>query len=284
MSMVRFFTHSQYHNKRPPVGSTIIRVNQLLRYWHEADLYKYGEFPDVLIFQKVYISQDYKFPAHFENIKILDICDPDWLEGIAIKETIDAMDAVTVPTEKLKEFLSQLTNKPVVVIPDRFDMAKIPKKQKLHTKKAATVTWFGYAHNAELLRPALPIIRELGLNLRVISNDNPLLHQYPDSIPIEKYEYVKYEEDTIYQELQKADFAIFPAGGRAKDPYKSNNRTVKTILAGLPVATTKEEVIDFMAPENRTSYMGEHYDTIKEEYDVCKSVEQYKELIGGLRK
>lgn len=282
--MIRFFTYSQFNNKRPPVGSTVIRVYQLLKYWPEADLYKYGEFPDALIFQKVYITADYKFPAHFENIKILDICDPDWLEGVAIKETIDAMDAITVPTEKLKEFLSQLTSKPIVVIPDRFDIDKIPKKPKSHTKEASTVIWFGYQHNASLLRPALPIIRELGLNLKIISNDDPFLHQYPDSIPIEKYEFIKYDEDTIYQQLQKADFAIFPQGGRAKDPYKSNNRTVKTILAGLPVATTKDEVLNLMKPENRITYMREHYDTMKEEYDVRKSVEQYKELIGRLRK
>lgn len=280
--MIRFFTYSQFHNKVPPVGSTLIRVHQLLPYWNEADLYTYGENPDVLIFQKVYISQDYKFPAHFENIKILDICDPDWLEGIAIKETVDAMDAITVPTKPLKDFISQLTDKPIVIIPDRFDLAKIPTL-KLHVKPAKTVTWFGYSHNAGLLRPALPIIRHLKLNLKIIANEDPYLHQYPDSIPIEKYEFVKYDEDTIYQEMQKADFVIFPEGGRPVDKYKSNNKTVKAMLAGLPVATTKEEVLEFMDANKRSIHMLEQYDTIKAEYDVRKSVEQYKGLINDIR-
>lgn len=280
--MIRFFTYSQFHNKRPPVGSSLIRVKQLLKYWPEADLYTYGENPDVLIFQKVYSAPDYKFPQHFENLKILDVCDPSWFEGAPIKETIDAMDAVTVPTEALKDFISQMTDKPVVVIPDRFDIEMIPKKPKSHTKTARTVGWFGYVHNLEPFRPALPIIRELGLNLKIISNDNPHLPQVPNSIEPDKYEFVKYDEETIYTELQKIDFMILPEGNRPEDKYKSNNRTIKSILTGLPVATTKEEVIEFMKPENRRKYIDEKYATIKEAYDVRKSVEQYKELIDSL--
>lgn len=282
--MIRFFTYSQYHNKKPPVGSTNIRVHQLLKYWDDAELYTFGEFPDALIFQKVYIGQDYKFPAHFENIKILDICDPDWLEGIAIKETVDAMDAVTVPTQALKDFISQLTDKPIVVIPDRFDLELIPKKPKLHIKPATTVTWFGYRHNAPLLRPALALIKELNLKLRVISNDDPILHQYHDSIDVEDYTFIKYNEETIYTELQKADFAILPKGFRPEDVYKSNNKTIKAQLAGLPVAADKGEVMAFMEAENRQKHIDEIYDSIKSEYDVRKSVEQYKELIAEISK
>lgn len=281
---VRFFTYSQFHNKRPPVGSTYIRVHQLLKYWPEADLYTYGENPDVLIFQKVYVGQDYKFPAHFENTTILDICDPDWLQGVAIKETIDAVDAITVPTEPLKTFLSQMTDKPIVVIPDRFDLDLIPKKPKLHTGQAKIVTWFGYSHNAELLRPALPLMRELGLKLRLISNDDPHLHQYSDSIPIEDYTFVKYDEKTIYTELQKADFAILPKGFRPGDKYKSENKRVKAILAGLPVAQDKEEVNLFIDGTARHKWIQENFETIKAEYDVRRSVEQYKSLIEEIRK
>lgn len=280
--MIRFFTHSQFHNKRPPTGSSQIRVEQLLRYWPEAGLYTYGENPNALIFQKVYVGSDYKFPVHFENIKILDICDPDWLQGVAIKETIDAMDAITVPTEALKTFLAQMTDKPIVIIPDRFDLAKIPKKPKLHTGTAMIVTWFGYSHNAELLRPALPLMRELGLKLRLISNDDPHLHQFSDSIPIEDYTFVKYREDTIYTELRKADFAILPKGFRPEDQFKSNNKTIKAQLAGLPVAADKEEVKLFMDATVRHKWIQANYDTIRSDYDVRKSVEQYQSLIEQL--
>ena len=52
---VRFMTFEQYHGKRN-IGSTRIRVRNLLKHWKEADIYKYGENPDVLIFQKVYMT------------------------------------------------------------------------------------------------------------------------------------------------------------------------------------------------------------------------------------
>lgn len=281
--MIRFFTYSQFHNKRPPVGSDFIRVRQLFKHWPEAGLYKYGENPDVLIFQKVYPSADYKFPIHFENIKILDICDPDWLQGATIKEAVDAMDAITVPTQPLKDFLVQLTDKPIVVIPDRFELDDVPKKPKLHSGDAKIVTWFGYSHNAELMRPALGLLKELGLKLRIIANDDPMLHQYQNSIPMDNYTFVKYNEETFYTELRKADFAILPGGFRPEDKYKSNNKTVKAILGGLPVATDKEEVLEFMDGAKRHKWIQDNYATIKSEYDVRKSVEQYKALIKQIQ-
>ena len=50
----------------------------------------------MLIFQKVYCTPDYKFPEHFEGIKILDICDPDWVDGASIVETCNLWTAVLV--------------------------------------------------------------------------------------------------------------------------------------------------------------------------------------------
>ncbi len=282
--MIRFFTFSQFHNKRPPVGSTHIRVHQLIKYWPEAGLYKYGEFPDVIIFQKVYVAADYQFPVHFENIKILDICDPDWLEGAAIKETIDAMDGVTCPTEALRSFLQQMTDKPVVVVPDRFDLELVPKKQKLHLKPATTVVWFGYSHNAELLRPALALIKELGLNLIIISNDDPHLHRFPDSIDPEHYSFIRYDEATIYDDLRKADFALLPKGFRVQDKYKSDNKTIKAILAGLPVAHDKDTVLKLLDPFERRKFMRKRYTKTRLDYDVTKSVKQYQELISSISK
>lgn len=282
--MIRFFTYSQFHNKDPVVGSTHIRVHQLFKYWPEAGLYKYGENPDVLVFQKVYVAPDYQFPKHFENIKILDICDPDWFSGMNIKETVDAVDAVTVPTKALQKFIAQLTDKPVVRIPDRYDITKIPKKPKLHTSAAKTVVWHGYSHNAELLRPALPLLNELNLNLLVISNDDPLLFRFPDSIAQERYGFLKYDEDKIYEQLRIGDFALLPAGNRPEDRFKSNNKATKAILAGLPVANDRASVERFIDPTERTNWLAENFAKTKANYDVRKSVEQYKELISEIQK
>lgn len=270
-----------FHN-RQGLGSTFIRVHQLLKYWPEAQLYKYGENPDVLILQKVYCTPEYKFPAHFKGKKILDMCDPDWLNGLTlVKETIDCVDAVTVPTEALAEFIRQLTDKPVVVIPDRFDMKNLPKPKK-HTGKAKTVVWFGYRHNSELLRPALRVIDEMGLDLIVIADDEPFLYQWSKRKQGDWYQYVKYDESTFYETLKKADYCLLPRGMRPQDHFKSNNKSVKAKLAGLPVAYTAEDMQKFADPEARQKAISSEYAKIVEEYDVRKSVKEMKELIESL--
>lgn len=286
---IRFFDFSMYHGKNPPAGSTHLRVRQLLKYWPEAKLYRYGENPDVMIFQKVYVTQDYKFHKHFENIKILDICDPDWLEGMmGLKETIDAVDAVTTSSKGLAKFVKQLTDKPVVHIPDRFDTSSMPSP-KNHTHEAKTVVWYGYRHNAETLKAAMNAINELGLDLIVIAEDDPMAWQWlpgeiGDKFRKTRYKFIKYKEETICADLQRADYCILPYGARPIDPFKSNNKTVRAIMVGLPVAKTREDMEKFMKPEERRKYLEEHYNDTMIYYDVRNSIQQYEELIEDLVK
>lgn len=281
---VRFFLYSAYHGKDKPVGSDFIRAVQAIKYWDEADLYKYGENPEALIFMKVFIAPDYKFQAHFKGIKILDICDPMWLEDYDVVETCNAMDAVTCPTEGLANFIRQF-HKNVIIIPDRFDIDILPEPKK-HTKKAKSVVWFGYSHNAELLKPAIKLIDELSLKLILIANDDPFPHRHSDRMHSyhEWYTFIKYNEETFYEELQKADFAILPKGFRPEDRFKSNNKTVKANLAGLPVAVTADEVRHYMEAKNRRKWFDENYDIIKSDYDIRKSVAEYKEVIDEVKR
>lgn len=279
--MVRFITFQQFHNKHN-IGSTYIRVTQLLKYWAEAGIYRYGENPDTMIFQKVYCGLDYKFPANFKGKKILDICDPDWLQGrVFIKETVDAVDAVTCPTPALQKFIQQLTDKPVVVIKDRFDIELIPEP-KQHTGDARTVVWFGYRHNAELLKPAMKLLDELKLKLIIIADDDPIPEQWSVRERKDFYTFIKYSEETFYQEIQKADFAVLPLGSRPQDAFKSENKTVKAQLAGLPVAKDADDVRRYMKAKERQLFIDNDYVNIKQEYDVRKSVKEMQELIENL--
>lgn len=278
--MIRFMTFEMYHGKRN-VGSTNIRVHNLLKYWPEAGLYKYGENPDALIFQKVYCQADYKFPAHFENIKILDICDPDWLDSQNIKETVDAVDGVTCPTEALAEFLRQLTDKPVKVIPDRHDTEGIPEP-KTHYGEAKSAVWFGYKQNAELLRFAVLTLEKLGLSLTVISNDDPSANRWASKEDF-KYTFKKYNPDTIISELRKHDICVLPQGNRPQDRFKSNNKTTLAWLAGLPVATDGDELRTFMNPEVRNIEAKARYKKAMLEYNCKQSVEEMKAFIEELK-
>lgn len=275
--MIRFSTYSQFHGKYEPVGSDFLRVHQLLKYWPEAGLYKYGEQPNALIFTKVFVTQDWQFPRHYQGIKILDICDPMWYEDFNVVEMAQLCNAVTVPTENMAKFISQFHSK-VVIVPDRFDLEALPEP-KVHKGKAKTVVWFGYSHNAELLKPAIATIERLNLDLLIIANDDPLAYLHRREL----YKFKKYKEDAIYEDLQQADFAILPEGFRPQDKFKSNNKTIKANLAGLPVARTIEEVELYMNAKERRKWQQSNYAKIREEYDVRKSVKQYKELIDEIK-
>lgn len=277
---VEAFTYSRYHGKTESVGSTYIRIEQLYKYWSDFSPYTYGSNPDVLIFQKVFMSPDYRFPAHFEGIKILDICDPMWLEGVDVVETCNEMDAVTAPTQTIADFIRQFHSN-VHVIPDRYDIEIIPKP-KQHTEKAKTVVWFGYSHNIETFKPAVRVIEELGLNLLVISNDDPFINRWSTNKD-HWYTYLKYDEATIWRDLQSADFAILPDGFRPVDPFKSNNRTIRANLAGLPVARDIDEVSLYLDPKERQKWFDSNYDNIVKEYDVRLSVEQFKGVIDEIK-
>lgn len=274
---VQYFPFGAYHGKPQVQGSTYLRMVQMEKYWPEFSQYKYGANPDALIFQKVYMQPDYSFPAHFENVKILDMCDPDWLDDTAVVETCQAMDAVTCSSESLAEFVRQFHNN-VHVIPDRFDLENVPKPKK-HTGDAQTVVWFGYSHNAELLKPAMNLLDELNLNLILISNDDPFPHKWSSREHESFYSFVKYSEDTFYQDIQKADFAILPQGFRPIDKFKSNNKTIKANLAGLPVAIDADQVRKYMDAKERQAFIDTSYVTIQSEYDVRKSIEQYQDII-----
>lgn len=281
--MIRFQSFEQFHNKKN-VGSTRIRVHQLIERWPEAGLYQYGEKPDVLIFQKVYCTQDHKFPRFYDGgIKILDICDPDWIDGVLIKETVAAMDGVVCPTEPLKEFLSQLTDAPVKVIKDRFNLNEFPPP-KTHTGKLQSLVWFGYSHNTEALRLALPSIKSRGLKLTVISDQDP---QFQNDLG-DLYNFRKYKQENLYKQIQESDVAIFPMGTRPQDKYKSENKTVISQLCGVPVvrfADRREGLQDYAVldeletAESRNKYVKDHYGKVRREYNVDKSVKEYKDFI-----
>lgn len=282
-SVVRFFTFEQFHNKGN-IGSTRLRVHQLIKYWPEAGIYKYGDNPDVLVFQKVYLAPDYSFPKLFEGIKILDICDPDWLDNMPVAQTLEAMDGVTCPTEPLAEYLRQITDKPVLVIPDRHDMEQVPEL-KIHTGRAKRIVWFGYKQNAELLQFAMPTIEVLGLELTLIANEDPFAYRWandPESYR-EHYHYGAFDKDKLFDQLREHDICVLPSGNRPVDRFKSNNKTTLAWLAGLPVASTGDELRLFLEPEARNEYMAEYYPLARRDFDCILSVNEMKGFIDDLQ-
>jgi len=280
--MIGFFAFNLYHGKGE-VGSTTIRVNNVVKYWPEAERFKYGRKYDAVIFQKVYMQADWKLHQHLKCIKILDMCDPDWLDYQFVKKTIDSVDAVTCSSEELVKFVKQLTDKPVRLIHDRFDIDLVPEP-KVHIGKIKKAVWFGYKHNAEILRTIIPSLEKRDISLLVISNDDPLAGRWADNDSYKKkYEFMKYDESTIYHDLQKADVAILPVGMRPEDRFKSNNKTVKSWLAGLPVAKDSEHLEYLDDVKVRQAEADKCYNKAIKEYDVRSSVDELKQFIYDLK-
>lgn len=284
---IKFFTFAQFHNKRPSPGSVKIRVENLMKYWPEASLYRYGDDMDVMIFQKVYTTYDYKFINHLDRTKILDVCDPDWTAtpDVYIKETLDNVDAVVVPTRNLQKLMQQMTDKPVRIIKDRFDLSEFPPKKR-HKGDLKTLVWFGYSHNADLLRHAIPSLEERNLNLVVISNEDPACYRWADDPEkfVKRYTFIKYNQETIYQNIQIGDAAILPKGFRPQDRYKSENRNIIAQLCGLPIVQSTDDLEKFKTADQRNGHIDTIYDKLKQDYDCRLSVKEYKELIDEIKR
>ncbi len=280
---VRFLTFEQYHGKSG-VGSTRLRVHQLIERWPEAGLYKYGENPDVMIYQKVYMQPDWQFMAHFRGIQILDICDPDWLDGVEVKRTLDAVDGVTCPTEALAEFLRQFTDKPIKVVPDRHDLSQFPQVAK-HDGAIESVVWFGYKHNAIALRWVMNFLLRNKVKLTVISNDDPMPYQWADDTDASQklYEFVRFDEQFLNEELVKHDAALLPQATRPVDRFKSNNRMVTAWLSGLPIVFDDESFTKYNDPTQRTLDSQANLLDARNNYDVTKSIAELNEFIEGLK-
>ena len=260
-------------HQRKGIGSSRIRGRWLLKYMPEAEEFVQGKNYETIIFQKVYWKE---MAREFKGKKILDICDPDWLDGIDIVSFAKEMDAITVPTEKMKETLEKMTDKPVFIIPDRidFDTLNPPKK---HEGRAKKVVWFGYSHNCDVLNQTLYKIKKNGLILKVISEGNYATNEC-------RVENVKWNEETVNSEIQNADFALLPEKLSGRWEFKSQNKTHQCWVLGIPVAKTLKELERFMDGEERQKETNEKYKWAMENFNVKKSVDQLREVIKSIKK
>lgn len=243
-----FITFNQYRNYKETAGS-YIRAYQLMPYLN-AEEYKAGKKYDVVICQKAYHIPDAK-------IKILDLCDPEYL-NLNNTHLYNKFDAITTSTEALKKDIEQYTDKPVVHIPDRYDLTKLPKPKKVKEIKKAV--WFGYSENFDTIEQALPAIKKLGLKLTIISDT------CYNAEGIKNKTFPGWGKE-YFKRIQENDIAILPKLNHGKFKYKSDNKKVLAKLLGLYVAETQEELENPQPPE------------IKEDYDVKRSVAQLSKLI-----
>lgn len=269
----------KYHGRRQgSIGSSMIRAKWLAEAWDEAFLWRNGDYFDSAIFQKVYWKDMF---TDFKGAKILDLCDPDWMNGdVNIVEISHMVDAITCSTDELTHFIKTFVkNKPVETVPDRVNFDYFTH-QKKHDDKARNVVWFGYYGNAKVVLPqVLPSLKERGLSLTVISN-NAFEPSQDFGVEIQNIEWTP---ETAFADIQASDFAINPPSFLRNFRFKSNNKTLVSWALGLPVANTAEDMDRFMKPEERTKEAEKRMDEVKKDWNIKLSVEQYKKLLCDIQ-
>ena len=72
---IGILTFEQFHGRKD-IGSSRIRAKWVINHWPEAEEFVFGQKYDVVIYQKAYWLEH---AQEFKGLKILDICDADFL-------------------------------------------------------------------------------------------------------------------------------------------------------------------------------------------------------------
>ena len=263
-----------YH-QRKDIGSSRIRghwiIEELNKQGHDAECFIQGSDYDVVVYQKCYWKEHMRA---FKGLKILDICDPDWLDGAEIVSILKEIDIVTVSSEKLKEELEKFSDKPVHVISDGVKKKKSVKK---HTGRAKKICWFGYSGNLSLIEPALVKIKKLGLTLKIISDGN-------FNTSVCKVENIKWDIETVEDEMLECDMCLLPDGLMGRFLYKSQNKTYESWSLGLPVVKTPDDLERFMDGTERAIESRKRLREVNEKYLVKRSAKKLIEIICQKKK
>ncbi len=275
---VGILTFEQFRGKRN-LGSSKIRGHWVVDKWPEAELFVQGQKYDVVIYEKAYFVEHARV---FKGIKIFDLCDPDFLHwGYRTMEMINECDAVTTSTQALADTISKFTDKPVVHISDKVNLDEI-KKRKYHRGNAKWVCWFGYSTNFDMLKPVIPALKRLNLNLTVISDGGFNVGiGYADSIELKN---LPFNWKTAYDDIIDNDIVINPQSIKGKWKYKSNNKTLLAWALGMSVAEDLDDLERFIDEGERRKEQLLRYKELEEKWDVKYSVEEYRNLINSLLK
>jgi|GEM_PF-1991831 len=271
------FTFRKYHGMTG-AGSSTIRCKWLLDYWKEAEEFKYGKQYDAIIYQKVYYPKHAKM---FKGVKILDLCDPDWMHwGYQIRAMIEEVDAITCSSQALTDSVKKFTKKPVIFIPDRVDL-KLFKGREEHKGEAKTVAWIGYSNNYCVLDPAISSLIKKGLKLVVVSDKN---YMPPAGCSKLECNSIGFTWDTLEDDLKgfDVDMILNPKGETGKWKYKSDNKSYISWAMGYPVAYKSEDIDRFIDAKNRNEEVAIRTKELKEKYDSKLSVNDFKALIAKI--
>ena len=270
---------------RYDIGSSRIRAHWLIKCWPDAELFRMGNYYSTIIFQKAYWLE---YAMKYSGIKILDICDPDFLNWNSRCITMaNHCDAVTTSTDALAQLISRYTSTPTICIPDRIDLEDFSRFRKDHRGNgpARTIAWFGYSTNYQAIDSAIPDMLRLGIRNLIVISDQLQQYKLPavacSSISLSTH---VWNYNYIHNQLLKADILINYQFDYGRWKYKSNNKSLFAWAIGIPVAHSSIELEAWMIEEARIIESKARLLEVYAEYDIKRSVEDYKALIISLGK
>ncbi len=263
------------------VGSSRIRMRWLLHYWPEAEEYIIGKKYEIMIFQKVYWGA---MMEAFKGIKILDLCDPDWLENKPVFEFADMVDAITTSTEPLAEYVKKMRpNALVKYIPDRVYLPEAVPIKKDHSERIKTVVWFGYSQNSHYLARVYDELIARDITLVTITDQEitPTL-SYRGKVRIHN---IAYSYQTYIKDIVQYDAIIMPDPfGDERSKYKSNNKLLQAWSLGMPVIRVPKDFDRLLTKEVRVVESETKKKEVLEKWDVRLSVKEYQDLIEEIKR
>lgn len=282
--IVGFQTFEQWHGKKN-IGGTRLRAHWPILRWHDAgpeigdaELYTFGRKYDAIVFQKVY---NWDLAENFDGVKILDLCDPDWLHwGYPVKRMIEACDVIVTSSEKLAAAVAVFAGEtPVYCINDHvLDPEKLPVKE--HKGDLRYVSWYGYGENFPALEPAIPALVKRGLELIVVATA-PFTPSVGTKLEVRN---LPWTPETWQADFMRGDVVLNPKLNHGRFAYKSDNKTVHPWACGMPVAHNDTELDQFISAESRTKEGLARRQWVIENRDVRKHVEALKKIILDIQK
>ena len=281
MTQIGILPYSHFDGANNIVGSSFLRAESVANNARDFEIWKYGKKYEALIFQKVYWKELMQI---FKGPKILDLCDPDWVNGSAnIIETGNLVDAFTCSSEALTVAVKRLfPNKIVIHVPDRLDFNVYPPVKKQHNEVVKKVVWFGFIPNAhETLKQFSAVIKEYNLELTIIA-DRP--YSQKDAIYELQPKYIPFNRDTAYTIIQDHDVVLNPRSAKVSFKYKSNNKSVISWKLGLPVAATADQLVQFFDLNERIKEVEEKQLLVTQQYNITYSIDQYRSIIEEIKR
>ena len=192
---------------------------------------------------------------------------------------IDSVDAVTTSTESLTKYLKSVTKKPVYTVPDRIKLAEATPKKATHEGKGKKVIWFGYGQNHKYLDQTIDVLKNLNLQLTVISN----VPYQPNLTFKFEVDNIEYNYENFNKEMIKHDMVLLPPPYGLKGGFKSNNKDIISWSLNMPVAREPDDLEKLIDPKERNKEVKKREIELKEKYDCKLSVEQYKNIIKEVK-